>query len=445
MKKSRPGDFSFYLACWSSHEVFDAFNSYVKIFLLSLQRGEYRKFWYDRMNTVRLWKCLFDENEVLINGHLGACIDFRWEGKDFTVRGLENYILSSSEEANRHRDLYHVAVLQDPYDADGMLANVCAMSRASLQWAQSYAVQDAIDPYEASSLTPISDRIGNTFPRLQCGSTPPRSPSSILSINKLHRSMETPHDKKLDITCIREMNKRLIKQHLNDSAYHNLSPVQKKLKRRSSSTGCYTLTHRSNLTYPERRHSAASLSKDLRRQPVSLQMHRIPRIDHQHRQPPSMDLNEHMQFCNRLLNDLPIVDHGPYRRDSLTLANSDSKVFHDQIGSNDLGMEDEFVLQQQIISASLCKSRRALFSGIGNDNFASDTSTVPVSYESFNTTVPYENFSDYGDRSLLRQMLQPVHQKPFSTHDSALLEYTNSVRNYSRLRRDSLGGNFGFF
>ena len=110
------------------------------------------------MNSVRLWKCLFDESDVRSSGILGTYSDFGWEGKDYTVRGLENYIFSSPEVMNRQRDLYNVAIFQDLYDAEGMLAYVCDMSRASLQRAQNYARHDAIDAYEDCETAPFSQQ-----------------------------------------------------------------------------------------------------------------------------------------------------------------------------------------------------------------------------------------------------------------------------------------------
>jgi hypothetical protein len=400
------------------------------------------------MHSIRLWKCLFDENDVRSNGVLGTYSDFRWEGKDFTVRGLENYIFSSSGEMNRQRDLYNVAVLQAPYDADGMLAHVCDMSRASLQRAQNYALHDAIDSYDDCASAPVSHQIRDMGHRFQCGSSPPRSPSSILSIDTFHQSVEPMHAPHVDITSIREMNKRLIKKHLNDSAHQDLSPVQKKIKRRSSTSGSYVLAH--NLTYPERRRSTSFLANDYR-QPVSLQIQNISSIDRQRRRPSMADdFNQHMQFCNRLLNDLPIVDHCPYRRDSLSLAGSGLNKVTDQLESISgqshrgyLGIDDEYLMQRQLRRDSLCGSQRGLFAGFDPDIKASSISSIPVHVPclSSSTMKPPTKAFDNDDRSLLQQML--LERKQSSLNDSALNEYTGYIRSYSRLRRDSLGGNFG--
>ena len=95
------------------------------------------------MNSVRLWKRLSDGNNLRSNGALGAYSDFMWDGEEHTARGLENYIFSSSHEMNRQRDLYTVAALQDPYNAERMLSYVRDMSITSLQRAQNYALHDA--------------------------------------------------------------------------------------------------------------------------------------------------------------------------------------------------------------------------------------------------------------------------------------------------------------
>lgn len=373
------------------------------------------------MDSVRLWKCLFDENDVRSTGVLGTNSDFVWEGKKFTVRGLENYIFSSSEAMNRQRDLYNVAVLQDPYDVDGTLAYVCDLSRASLQRAQKYALHDAIDAYEDGATVPVSHHVRDTRSNLQYSSTPPRSPSSVLPMNNFHQSLRSLNDPPFNVKSIREMNKRLIRQHLNDSVYQNLAPNQKKRKRRSSTSGSYVSAHEPNLPYPQRRHST-SLLPTAYRQPVSLQTHNFSTFDRQRRRPSiADDFSQHMQFCNRLLNDLPIVDHSPCRRDSLSLAGNDLNQVPDRVESFDrcnnlefTGNEDEYLLPPQIRRDSSCALRRRLHTGSVDE-----------------------------DRSMLRQMMLVQEQQQASFNDSALNEYANCIRGYSRLRRDSLGGNFG--
>ena len=394
------------------------------------------------MNSVRLWKCLFEENVTRSSGVLEIYSDFSWEGNDFTVRGLENYIFSSSKEMNRHRDLYNVAVLQYPYDSDGMLACVCEMSRASLQRAQNYALHAAIDSYECSALAPAFHRIGS-----KCRRFPPMSRPAVLSINQFHHSVETMNDQLFDITNIREMNKRLIKQHLNIRVNQDLSPARKKLKRRSSTTGSsYALAHETSLTNPERRRSTSFLDKDSR-QPVSLQMQNISSSDRQRRRLSMVDdFNQHMQFCDRLVNELPIIDHSPYRRDTLSLNCSGLKEVSNQVEStaeinNRVNMEidDENLLQRQIRRDSLCGSRRGLRAGIGTDTVTSTISSLPVS----TAMKPANEVFDDDNHLLLPvgQMLREQEQS--SLNDSAFNEYTNYIRSYSRLRRDSLGGNFG--
>lgn len=175
------------------------------------------------------------------------------------------------------------------------------------------------------------------------------SPASILHMNITDRRKRTHNI----FSSATEMNKQLIAQHLSDNANLNSSRLQKKAKEGS---------------HIQRRHST-SLSKDCR-QPVSLQLHSVSRIDQQRRRlSMSDDFSQHMQFCNRLLNDLPIINHSlsVHRRDSLNLSGSMMNQVPDQtqstsqsfVGNNGGGntnlksIDDEYVLQQQMRRDSL--------------------------------------------------------------------------------------------
>ena len=344
------------------------------------------------MNSIRLWKYFYYDSNVRFNGALGKYCDFTWDGVDYTVRGLENYIFSSSEETRRQRDSYTAAVLRDPYNADSTFAHLCDLSRVSFQRAHKNAQHDVVDSYTGRD----------------CAAAP-MSPASILQMNITDRRKRTHNI----FSSATEMNKQLIAQHLSDNTNLNSSRLQKKAKEGS---------------HIQRRHST-SLSKDCR-QPVSLQLHSVARIDQQRRRlSMSDDFSQHMQFCNRLLNDLPIINHSlsVHRRDSLNLSGSMMNQVPDQtqstsqsfVGNNGSGntnlksIDDEYVLQQQM-------RRDSLFGPAG------------IVIERYARPEPDLFMSG------IKRPQQDVIVGEFP-------DYTNYIRSYSRLRRDSLGGNFGLY
>jgi hypothetical protein len=439
------------------------------------------------MSSLRIWKLLQNENRVDGDNTVAATsTHFVWNDLEYTIRGLENYIHSSSRIIQRQRDLYTVVVLQDPYDTDRIHNQVQVWSDAALQRAQSYAIQDAIDVNAdriISSTTPPPRYYGSSSSSLSsrhADTTPPRSPTSLLPVEPstpVGTVYATKH--KLPFMNVQEMNKLLIAQHLKSPpeivrkrgpwsrGAQAPDPTNKKPKRRSSTmsaAGTTELESPQEPSPPYRRYSTSHLLSpppngaivSAQRRPVSLQFHTPSTSRHLLPAPPrrhSMmdDYQRHMNFCNQLLNDLPPVtvtsnnirnqqgaQHATTIPDPHGASSMNTRPWH--IGMKDGncnsmaggGIEDESIRRQQP------QLRRDSFYFNRNhdirstDVWLTNWTSAAGAAATTDRVVPM-NATTATDMLYQQMLIQQQQQQ----------QYATSVSTFSPLRRDSLAGHFG--
>lgn len=283
------------------------------------QRDDYRTFWKDRINSVRAWYSV-----------LG---DVKSSGFDehYTVRGLEAYVFSSAQEQSQQRDLYTYTVLQEQ-DCERIKPKLEVWSAKALERAQIWAAQDAqsagIEQPTRCFSTAANHDDFNCI-------TPPESPASVVGDgnvvdNRWH---------------VKDMNKRLIKQMLEQQ---QLQGQPRKKQRRDSALG----QQRNSMHQGERPGTSSLYQQDVNYQTVmgrnSIQDQRrtnlalgqqshgssglhqpqeqTAQVNHKMSRRDSIadDYEQHMKFCNQLLNHHHQVaqrhNRGVGHRDSLALA-----------------------------------------------------------------------------------------------------------------------------
>lgn len=190
------------------------------------QRDEYRAFYRDRIETVRMWRSM-RSNDLNARQHLGP---------HFELRGLEQYQSGSvSAELNQQRAEYMEAVLRASWERRKLLqknAPVCdnmiresvqPLSNLSVERAQYLAAQDAREAWrkeeEDNSCKKHVDVEQSPSKRKRCMS-PPESPQSILDLpfvvdgssssNCGEEDVLSEHDQK-----VKHLKQRLV-HHMNN-------------------------------------------------------------------------------------------------------------------------------------------------------------------------------------------------------------------------------------
>lgn len=219
-----------------------------------------------------------------------TCNHFVWNHQEYTIRGLENYVYESAQILSRQRDLYSVAVFQDPYNAERIRLTAQNWSRMALQQAQLYALQDAEDARNGS--LPQA--------KFSHGHSPTSTPSSPLSVTN---GPGCSRKRKAAFMGIAEMNKRLIEQHMKSPTPSD-ETIQKPKRRPSAPLVSTNSELNGEKTKSHRRYSTSSVASLKKRQPVSLRFHSSPQPRHLSL---SEDFNHHMLLCNRAVSGLPLV------------------------------------------------------------------------------------------------------------------------------------------
>jgi hypothetical protein len=254
--------------------------------------------------------------------------NFVWKDQEYTIRGLENHVYSSTQIINRQRDLYSVLVFQDPYDAEGIRMMVQDWSRKALHRAQLHALQDAADVREG---TATSTQLSLRQPAVPAAA--PSSPSSVTN------GPGNSKKRKASFLDIAEMNKRLIEQHAKSPS--TIDKSIQKLKGRptapsaSSNSNCIAGTANSL-----RRFSTSSTVSSQQQHPVSLRFH----ASHQPRRLSlAEDFSRHIKYCNRAVNELPLVaGYRHHRRDSRRLLRASTMIPSDTIDQQQVCMKQGF-------------------------------------------------------------------------------------------------------
>lgn len=176
-----------------------------------IQKRDYRTFWKDRVETVRVWHSLYGGIED--DEYVARMLD-----DTFTIRGLENYVCDPTETAENldpKKNRYVQAVLRaqrkGPVNAQTLHEEVKEITGASLRKAQALAILDAqaIHPTLQQSMQP------NTKPK----SRPvPDSPQSVLDAPNVtsSRKMKT-FNKKLLAHMDEGQRRKIIIEHRRNS------------------------------------------------------------------------------------------------------------------------------------------------------------------------------------------------------------------------------------
>lgn len=157
------------------------------------QREDYRVFWRDRIDSVRLWQMVYGgEHGENDDSDLEMLLD-----EQFTVRGLENYTTdqSTAKVLDPKKNNYIQTVLREQQQNAVVEPNVIRrlagkVTRASLERAQKIAMQDAREAHR-EALGCVSPE-GRSFsigakPQQQCES-PPISPASVVEFDMARTS-----------------------------------------------------------------------------------------------------------------------------------------------------------------------------------------------------------------------------------------------------------------
>lgn len=235
------------------------------IFLLhGLQRQDYRTFWKDRIDCVRLWRSM--------NGNMESV----GIPDQYTIRGLESYVLFTSKELARQRDLYTYHVLFEQ-DCDRILPIVEGWSVVALERAQSWAAQDAKDAISFASQTDATAMDVQSSSVNKCifngevrCMTPPRSPNSVIP-DDLDESGTGGNNKGGRDNCfgIKEMNQLLI-QRMMEEEEQNISSSTSSGNESQSSPKKQRFSQASDSHSSERRNSfSASASSQNTLPPLS--------------------------------------------------------------------------------------------------------------------------------------------------------------------------------
>jgi hypothetical protein len=231
---------------------------------------------------------------------------FVWNDQEYTIRGLENHVYSSTQILNRQRDLYSVVVFQDPYNVEGIHLMTQDWSRTALQRAQLQALQDAADVRKGTAPSHHLFFTPHVVPVFA-----PSSPSSVTN------GPGNSKKRKASFLDIAQMNKRLIDQHIKSPSTADTT-MQKPKRRPSAPSETSHSTCIDGRTNYRRRFSTSSAASPQQRQPVSLRFHssRQPR-----RLSLAEDFSQHMKYENHAGIELPLVSgHRYYYRDSIRLS-----------------------------------------------------------------------------------------------------------------------------
>lgn len=262
--------------------------------------------------------------------------------QQYTIRGLENYVYSTSEEVSHQRDLYTKVVLEEQ-NCDSIREKVELWSAAASDRAQTWALHDVETVSEEEHHRIIlrhrrrrHSSMGDVVRSSSSSSAdkgslnPPRSPSSV--VVDLTREDESGGG----LQDVKEMNKRLI-EHMQQQQLQQHSPMEgapaalprPKKTRRVSASGQHQRLPTVRLADPQRqcepsfpRKNASTMDQDDRgnqrrhsmhmtaRQGGELQLTHQQSLHHQHRQPRQQrrnsiadDFDRHMSFCDQLLNN----------------------------------------------------------------------------------------------------------------------------------------------
>jgi hypothetical protein len=153
----------------------------------ALQKKDYRTFWKDRVETVRVWHSLYGGIED--DEYVARMLD-----DTFTIRGLENYVCDPAEAAENldpKKNRYVQAVLRAQrkgrVDAHALHEEVKDITEASLRKAQALAILDA------QAVVPARSRYAIDLNEKPKACPIPNSPNSVLGFDVNHQQQHHHH------------------------------------------------------------------------------------------------------------------------------------------------------------------------------------------------------------------------------------------------------------
>jgi hypothetical protein len=153
----------------------------------ALQKKDYRTFWKDRVETVRVWHSLYGGIED--DEYVARMLD-----DTFTIRGLENYVCDPAEAAENldpKKNRYVQAVLRAQrkgrVDAHALHEEVKDITEASLRKAQALAILDA------QAVVPARSRFAIDLNEKPKACPIPNSPNSVLGFDVNHHQQHQHH------------------------------------------------------------------------------------------------------------------------------------------------------------------------------------------------------------------------------------------------------------
>jgi hypothetical protein len=410
------------------------------------QRDDYRTFWKDRIDSVRIWRS--------VDG------DLETGGTDqhYTIRGLEAYVFLTSKELSHQRDLYTVTVLKEQ-DCERIRAKTEGWSAIALERAQNWAAQDALE-VAGIEQTPAMRRSSFVAACTQNSSnrslSPPRSPASVI-VDLTAAEVECLQDvKKMNKLLIQHMQQRQQQQptppptheqtprkkqrrnstldQRRNSMYHDQMPDRSSLYQQQQVH--HQKQQRRNSTLDQRRNSMHGVQQ--RPDSSSLpQQHQAQQQQQQQQRRNSItdDYERHMSFCNQLLrNHQQLIKqyHTVGHRDSLALGVQQYYDPDHNINNNDIDTVFHYNIRRDSLSHN----------SLHHHHHHHQQQQQQYQQSPRQKSLAYEMQQRRDSLSMLRHSANDHYPMQDLQHQQLQPDYSDSVTSYSRLRRDSLAGHF---